>query len=53
MGFPSPVAGASWQDAEVVTDKGIVTSRKPDDLPASVAKVIEEVKEGRHDRKAA
>jgi len=46
-------AGASWQDAEVVTDKGIVTSRKPDDLPAFVAKIIEEVKEGRHDRKAA
>lgn len=46
-------AGASWQDAEVVTDKGIVTSRKPDDLPAFVAKIIEEVQEGRHDRKAA
>lgn len=46
-------AGASWQDAEVVTDKGIVTSRNPDDLPAFVAKIIEEVKEGRHDRKAA
>lgn len=46
-------AGASWQDAEVVTDKGIVTSRKPDDLPAFVAKIVEEVKEGRHDRKAA
>lgn len=46
-------AGASWQDAEVVNDKGIVTSRKPDDLPAFVAKIIEEVKEGRHDRKAA
>ncbi len=46
-------AGASWQDAEVVTDKGIVTSRKPDDLPAFVAKIIEEGKEGRHDRKVA
>lgn len=46
-------AGANWQDAEVATDKGIVTSRKPDDLPAFVAKIIEEVKEGRHDRKAA
>jgi len=46
-------AGANWQDAEVVTDKGIVTSRKPDDLPAFVAKIIEEVREGRHDRKAA
>ena len=46
-------AGASWQDAEVVTDKGVVTSRKPDDLPAFVAKIIEEVLEGRHDRQAA
>jgi len=46
-------AGASWQDAEVVTDKGIVTSRQPDDLPAFVAKIIEEMQEGRHDRKAA
>lgn len=46
-------AGANWQDAEVVTDKGIVTSRKPDDLPAFVAKIIEEVQEGRHERKAA
>ena len=46
-------AGANWQDAEVLTDEGIVTSRKPDDLPAFVAKIIEEVREGRHDRKAA
>lgn len=45
-------AGASWQDAEVVTDKGVVTSRKPDDLPAFVAKIIEEVQEGRHERRA-
>jgi protease I len=34
-----------------VVDKGIVTSRSPDDLPAFVAKVIEEVSEGRHRRK--
>jgi protease I len=46
-------AGASWEDKEVVTDEGVVTSRKPDDLPAFVAKIIEEVKEGRHDRRAA
>lgn len=46
-------AGATWEDKEVVTDKGVVTSRKPDDLPAFVAKIIEEVKEGRHDRRAA
>jgi protease I len=46
-------AGARWEDSEVVTDKGVVTSRKPDDLPAFVAKIIEEVKEGRHQRQAA
>lgn len=44
-------AGANWVDKEVVVDKGIVTSRSPDDLPAFVAKVIEEVSEGRHQRK--
>ena len=27
-------AGASWVDAEVVVDRNLVTSRKPDDLPA-------------------
>lgn len=43
-------AGANWQDAEVVTDEGIVTSRKPDDLPAFIAKLIEEIREGVHDR---
>ncbi|PZR80986.1 MAG: protease [Stutzerimonas stutzeri] len=46
-------AGAQWQDAEVVNDKGVVTSRQPDDLPAFVAKIIEEVQEGRHERRAA
>jgi len=46
-------AGADWQDAEVVTDKGVVTSRQPDDLPAFVAKIIEEVREGLHKRQAA
>jgi protease I len=43
-------AGADWIDQEVVTDKGLVTSRKPDDLPAFCAKMIEEFREGRHDR---
>jgi len=46
-------AGAIWEDAEVVTDKGVITSRQPDDLPAFVAKIIEEVGEGRHERTAA
>jgi protease I len=46
-------AGAEWEDSEVVADQGIVTSRKPDDLKAFVSKIIEEIEEGKHDRKAA
>ena len=46
-------AGATWRDEKVVTDQGIVTSRCPDDLPAFVDKIVEEVEEGRHDRRAA
>ena len=41
-------AGANWVDAEVVVDRGLVTSRKPDDLPAFNRKMIEEFAEGRH-----
>ena len=41
-------AGAEWVDQEVVTDRGLVTSRKPDDLPAFNKKMIEEFAEGRH-----
>ena len=43
-------AGANWIDQEVVTDNGVVTSRKPDDIPAFNRKMIEEFAEGRHDR---
>jgi protease I len=46
-------AGAEWQDSEVVADNGVVTSRKPADLPAFAAKIIEEVQEGLHNRQAA
>jgi protease I len=47
-------AGATWVDQEVVVDRGIVTSRKPDDLPAFNQKMIEEFEEGIHNsRKSA
>jgi len=39
-------AGAKWLDLEVVTDRGLVTSRKPDDIPAFNRKMIEEFGEG-------
>jgi protease I len=42
-------AGADWVDREVVTDEGLVTSRKPDDIPAFNRKMIEEFAEGRHE----
>lgn len=41
-------AGGSWVDEEVVFDKELVTSRKPDGLPAFCAKLVEEFAEGRH-----
>lgn len=41
-------AGAEWTDEEVIVDDGLVTSRKPDDLPAFNAKLIEEFAEGLH-----
>jgi protease I len=46
-------AGANWVDQEVVVDGGIITSRKPDDLAAFTAKIIEEIREGRHERRDA
>jgi protease I len=45
-------AGANWVDEQVVVDNGLVTSRKPDDLPAFNAKLIEEIAEGIHQRQA-
>jgi protease I len=41
-------AGAQWVDEECVCDEGLVTSRKPEDLPAFCRKAIEEFAEGRH-----
>ena len=45
-------AGAIWIDREVVVDRGLITSRKPDDLPAFISKAIEEFNEGRHESHA-
>jgi protease I len=44
-------AGGEWVDEEVVVDEGIVTSRKPDDIPAFNKKMIEEFCEGVHSRR--
>ncbi|WP_400193215.1 type 1 glutamine amidotransferase domain-containing protein [Hymenobacter sp. B81] len=41
-------AGATWIDQEVVVDKGLITSRNPDDIPAFNQKLTEEILEGRH-----
>ncbi len=43
-------AGAEWVDREVVTDKGLVTSRNPGDIPAFNRKMVEEFAEGEHSR---
>jgi protease I len=41
-------AGGNWVDQEVVVDEGLVSSRKPDDLPAFCSKIVEEFAEGKH-----
>jgi protease I len=46
-------AGADWTDSQVVTDHGLVTSRKPDDIPAFNKKMIEEFAEGVHEEQRA
>jgi protease I len=42
-------AGGNWVDQEVVVDQGLVSSRKPDDLPAFCTKIVEEFAEGKHE----
>lgn len=44
-------AGGEWVDEEVVVDQGLVTSRRPDDIPAFNAKMLEEFAEGAHSRR--
>jgi protease I len=46
-------AGAKWEDSEVVVNNGVITSRNPGDLNAFSAKIIEEVREGRHTQRSA
>jgi protease I len=43
-------AGGTWVDEQVVVDQGLVTSRKPDDIPAFSEKMVEEFAEGVHAR---
>ena len=46
-------AGADWVDREVIVDHGLISSRKPDDIPAFNQKMIEEFRSGRSRRKVA
>jgi protease I len=45
-------AGGNWVDEEVVVDQGLVTSRKPEDLTAFKEKIIEDFREGRHEKQS-
>src|SRR5437588_4729520 len=45
-------AGANWVDQEVIVDNGLVSSRKPDDIPAFNKRMVEEFAEGRHAKQA-
>jgi len=45
-------AGAEWVDEQVVVDNGLVTSRKPGDIPAFSRKLIEELSQGKHEPKS-
>jgi len=46
-------AGAKWEDSEVVVDNAVITSRNPGDLNAFSAKIIEEIREGKHAQRSA
>src|SRR5690606_36477615 len=46
-------AGGLWEDSQVVTDQGLVTSHNPGDLDVFCKKLSEEIREGRHERRAA
>jgi protease I len=46
-------AGGKWVDEQVVVDNGLVSSRRPDDLPAFCSKIVEEFAEGRHEGQRA
>src|SRR6185503_14541597 len=46
-------AGAHWVDRDVVVDDGLITSRKPADIPAFNKKMIERFAEGRHSQRRA